>query len=121
MITSYKFRLYPSKSQINLIEKTFGCCRFVYNHYLAEKKEVYQKTGKSLTRFQQDKDLKNLKIQYPWLTEVDSHSLQCELKFLDESFKNFFKSYTGTNLPDTQNSKRNTNILKVTQQINALL
>ena len=32
---SYRFRIYPNRVQENLIQRTFGCCRFVYNHYLA--------------------------------------------------------------------------------------
>ncbi|EJA6770529.1 TPA: helix-turn-helix domain-containing protein, partial [Clostridioides difficile] len=32
---AYKFRMYPNKKQQELIKKTFGCCRFVYNKYLA--------------------------------------------------------------------------------------
>ncbi len=91
METSYKFRLYPTKEQSVLIEKTFGCCRFVYNHYLYERKNQFQETGKTFTRFQEDKDLKNLKSIHPWLSEVDSHALQCELKNLDESYKSFFR------------------------------
>ena len=54
---SYKFRLYPNKEQENLIQRTFGCCRFVFNHFLAERMEQYKATGKSPTRFQQDKSL----------------------------------------------------------------
>ncbi|HIE0520606.1 TPA: helix-turn-helix domain-containing protein, partial [Clostridioides difficile] len=34
---AYKFRMYPNKKQQELIKKTFGCCRFVYNKYLAKR------------------------------------------------------------------------------------
>ena len=43
---SYKFRIYPSETQVNLIQRTFGCVRFVYNHYLAQRIERYKATGK---------------------------------------------------------------------------
>ncbi|HIQ65411.1 MAG TPA: helix-turn-helix domain-containing protein, partial [Candidatus Faecenecus gallistercoris] len=33
MYKSYQFRMYPNKQQIIMIQKTFGCTRFVYNHY----------------------------------------------------------------------------------------
>ena len=39
---AYKFRIYPSKEQKLLLEKTFGCVRFIYNHYLALRREVYK-------------------------------------------------------------------------------
>lgn len=93
MERSYKFRLYPNKEQENLILRTFGCCRFVYNHYLAQRIEAYQETGKSPNRFAQDKDLTTLKWQEEtiWLQEVDSQALKNELKFLDNAYQNFFR------------------------------
>ena len=36
MEKAYKYRVYPSKAQKQLIQKTFGSCRFVYNYYLAK-------------------------------------------------------------------------------------
>ena len=45
---TYKFRIYPNAAQQNLIQRTFGCCRYVDNHYLARRKEAYEKTGKML-------------------------------------------------------------------------
>lgn len=44
---SCKFRLYPNQQQENLIQRTFGCCRFVFNHFLADRIEQYHNTGKS--------------------------------------------------------------------------
>ena len=43
---SYKFRLYPNREQENLILRTFGCCRFVFNYYLAMRKSIYESSGK---------------------------------------------------------------------------
>ncbi|WP_167670310.1 helix-turn-helix domain-containing protein, partial [Paenibacillus tianmuensis] len=39
---AYKFRLYPTAQQEQLLAKTFGCVRFVYNKMLAERKETYE-------------------------------------------------------------------------------
>ena len=39
---SYKFRIYPNAAQENLIQRTFGCCRFAFNHYLAMRIEAYK-------------------------------------------------------------------------------
>lgn len=41
----FKFRIYPTAEQINLMHKTFGCCRYVYNHYLAMRKTEYESAG----------------------------------------------------------------------------
>lgn len=91
MERSYKFRIYPNEKQKDLIQKTFGCCRFVYNHFLFERIEQYKNTGKAPTRFQQDKSLTSLKREITWLKEVDCIPLQSELQFLDVAYQNFFR------------------------------
>lgn len=89
---SYKFRIYPNADQQTLIQKTFGCARFVYNHFLAQRISEYNATGKSSTRFQQDKALTALKQETEWLREPDKCALQNALKDLDTAYKNFFRS-----------------------------
>ena len=88
---SYKFRLYPTNAQKNQIARNFGCCRYVYNHFLAQKEEQYKETGKAPTRFQQDKALTTMKQELPWLKEADSTSLQAAIQDLDAAFQNFFR------------------------------
>lgn len=88
---SYKFRIYPDPEQESMIQRTFGCCRFVYNHYLAERIDKYKATGESPTRFAQDKNLTSLKKELDWLREVDSTALQTSLQHLDAAYKNFFR------------------------------
>jgi putative transposase len=89
---SYKFRIYPNVEQRTLIQKTFGCSRFVYNHFLAQRIAEYTATGKAPTRFQQDKSLTVLKQEIDWLREPDKCALQNALKDLDSAYKNFFRS-----------------------------
>lgn len=89
---SYKFRIYPNTEQQTLIQKTFGCVRFVYNHFLSQRISEYNATGKSPTRFQQDKSLTVLKQEIEWLREPDKCALQNALKDLDTAYKNFFRS-----------------------------
>ena len=88
---SYKFRLYPTAEQQEQMSRNFGCCRYVFNHFLTQRQEQYKKTGKAPTRFQQDKSLTMLKQELPWLKEVDSTSLQATLQDLDAAFQNFFR------------------------------
>ena len=88
---SYKFRIYPNAEQQTLIQKIFGCARFVYNHFLAQRIAEYKATGKAPTRFQQDKMLTSLKKELLWLKEVDSIPLQSELQNLDSAYQNFFR------------------------------
>lgn len=91
MQKSYKFRIYPNADQEQLIQRTFGCCRYVFNYFLADRQEKYRTTGKSPTRFQQDKALTILKQEIEWLREPDKCALQSELKNLDVAFQNFFR------------------------------
>lgn len=45
MYKSYKYRIYPNKEQEILIQKTFGCCRFVYNNVLAYRQKKYKEVS----------------------------------------------------------------------------
>lgn len=92
MNKAYKYRLYPNKEQSELINKTFGCSRFVYNKMLADHKEKYE-------QFRDDKEaLKKIKYTTPadyknefvWLKEVDSLALANEQLNLNTAYKNFF-------------------------------
>jgi putative transposase len=87
----YKFRIYPKKRQEELMQKTFGSGRFVYNHYLAKRKTVYR-TNKSMLGYEAcSADLTRLKRELPWLGEVDSTALQSSLRNLDDAYQNFFR------------------------------
>lgn len=91
MEKSYKFRIYPTSEQQILINKTFGCCRFVYNKYLAKRKEAYDVDKKTLNYYACTNDLTVLKRDASWLKDVDSTALQSSLRDLDTAFQNFFR------------------------------
>ena len=57
MEKAYKFRFYPSKTQITMLNSTFGCVRYVYNHFLGLKQELYNKEKKSMSYSQCSKAL----------------------------------------------------------------
>ena len=88
---AYKFRLYPNKQQEVLINKTFGCCRFVFNHFLAKWNDAYKETGKGLSYNTCSSQLTQLKKEFTWLKEVDSIAIQTSLKYLADAFTRFFK------------------------------
>lgn len=90
---SYKFRLYPNREQEKQILRTFGCCRFVFNHYLAYRKELYEQTGESANYYVCANNLTILKQQEEtaWLKEVDATALQSSIRDLDTAFQNFFR------------------------------
>ena len=90
---TYKFRIYPNKEQEILLSKHFGCSRFVYNHFLNERKEQYQKDNKSDNYYTQAKTLTKLKKleEFKWLKEVNSQSIQFALRCLDTAYDRFFR------------------------------
>lgn len=96
---SYKFRIYPNHEQQTLIQKTFGCTRYVYNHFLAQRIAEYKTIGKAPTRFQQDKELTSMKKDLPWLYEVDATALQSSVQTLDVAYQNFFRHVKGGEKP----------------------
>lgn len=91
MHKAYRYRLYPNKEQITLINKTIGSSRFVFNHFLDKWNNYYKETKKSLGYHECATLLTRLKSELEWLKEVDSTALQQSLKHLDTSFKNFFR------------------------------
>ena len=87
---TYKYRIYPTQEQAELINKTIGCARFVYNTLLADCKKQYEETGKSKI-----KTPASLKNEYEWLKEVDSFAL-CNVQLhLQTAYKNFFSKKSG--------------------------
>jgi len=49
MHKAFRFRIYPTKKQEILLNKTFGCCRFVFNYFLEKWNKAYEQTGKGLS------------------------------------------------------------------------
>ena len=113
MFKTYKIRIYPNDSQKNLIQKTFGCVRFVYNQCLAYKINRYKDDGISLSKV----CLLNyvpqvLKIKYTWLQEVDKYALTNAVQNLEEAYVNFFKERSG--YPKFKSKKKSRKAYKTT-------
>lgn len=88
---AYKFRIYPNKVQRTLINNTFGCSRFVFNHFLAKWDNTYKETGKGLSYYSCSAQLTQLKKELTWLKEADSVAIQSSLKNLADAYSRFFK------------------------------
>ena len=87
---AYKFRLYPNLKQKELINKTIGCSRFVYNVMLSRKKD-----NSKLTKFDMTKEIPKLYDDYPFLKEVDSLSLRNAIFDLENGFNKYYKKIGG--------------------------
>jgi putative transposase len=88
---AYKFRIYPNKEQKTLINKTIGCSRFVFNHFLSLWNDTYKETGKGLTYGKCSAQLPQLKKGFLWLKEVDSIAVQSSVRHLADAYNRFFK------------------------------
>lgn len=88
---SYKFRIYPTRKQENLIQRTFGCCRFVFNHYLALRREAWEQGQETMNYVSCANDMVQLKKSLVWLRDVDSTALQSAVRDLDFAYQNFFR------------------------------
>ena len=91
---AFKGVLYPDEKQRELIEKTFGCCRYVYNRFLNERILAYWKEGKNLSYTEQCRKLTILKgePETEWLKEVDSTALQNSVRALQDGYDSYFRS-----------------------------
>ena len=96
---SLKIRLYPTEDQKILLNKTFGCCRLLYNERLSEHKEWYNQ-NKDLPKDQRSKFRGKLPKQlreerYEFLSEVIAEPLINSQRNCEQAFSNFFKSNSG--------------------------
>lgn len=89
---AYKFRIYPTDVQAELLNKTFGCVRFVYNKMLAERNETYEqyKSDQKILRKQKFPTPARYKTEFAWLNEVDSLALANAQINLQRAYANFF-------------------------------
>lgn len=83
---AYKIRLYPNKSQRTFFNKSFGCCRVIYNEMLYELQNSY-KNGITLNK---NELFKQIKAKYVWMSESDSQGLCNTYQDLNTAYRNFF-------------------------------
>ncbi|MDD5258252.1 MAG: helix-turn-helix domain-containing protein, partial [Methanothrix soehngenii] len=76
MLKAYKFRIYPTKSQMTKMEQTLDLCRWTYNQTLAYRKNAWEKEGKSISKYETHNLLPTWKEMKPELGGVFSQTLQ---------------------------------------------
>ena len=124
MNKSFKVRIYPTKEQQVLLEKTFGANRFVYNYFLNLKSRLYEFYKINLSYNNCSKILTELKRQKTWLREVDSVSLIQTLRDLDKAYQSFFNGrckYPNFKKKQDKNSYRTNQSIKVSNSFISIL
>ena len=91
MLKAYRYRLYPTKSQVTLLERTLEICRWVYNDTLALRKNAWEQERRSVSLYETNKILTQWKRERPELKQVHSQVLQNVQMRIDLAFKAFFR------------------------------
>ncbi len=91
MIKAYKYRLNPTEAQKVLLEKHFGCVRFVYNLGLETRIAAYSGKKKGIPYYELTTQLTQLKNDCTFLNEVSATCLEASLKNLEMAYKAYFK------------------------------
>ena len=99
MLKSYKTEIFPTPEQKQIIHRTIGVCRFIYNFYLAHNKEIYEKEEKFVSGYDFSKWLNNEYLPqnpgFSWIRDVSSKSVKQSIMNADRAFRNFFQHRTG--------------------------
>lgn len=89
MKKAFEIRLYPNKEQRTFFNKTFGCCRFVYNHCLWMKSCIYEETYMNF-----NPNLRSFKEEWEWLKEADAQGLANAYMDNKKAYQSFFDGKT---------------------------
>lgn len=89
---AHKYRIYPNAEQVELLAKTFGCVRVVWNNILDWRSKEYTLNAVKINYCASSKHLTEIKQlqEFAWLNEVSSIALQQALRCQDAAFSNFF-------------------------------
>lgn len=92
-----KLRAFPTGYQESLMKQFAGANRFAYNFYLAERKEVYDNTGETLSgaRFKQSFNVLKDHDLFKWMKDVDKFALETGIEQVEAAFKKFFEKQNG--------------------------
>jgi putative transposase len=91
VIKTLKYRLYPTKRQWGLLQEQLGECRWLYNHFLEERRSLWESERKSVSYFDQAYTLPALKLVRSTLTKVYAQVLQDVANRVDKAFQGFFR------------------------------
>jgi putative transposase len=88
---TYQEKLRPTPTQKRALERVLWCCRTLYNTALEQRITAWQRCHISLTRYQQEAELKAIRAELPEYAAIHSHVLQDVLARLDKTYQAFFR------------------------------
>ena len=114
MRRALKTRIYPTDEQKALIEKTFGCVRFIYNNLLMKQIELYAKEKRIAFKYEMQLEITRTKKGKDWLYEVDSRALVMAACDLELAYKMYFR---GAGFPNYRSKRSAKQSYSTTQTI----
>jgi len=91
MRKTFKYRIFPNKTQAGKLQKSLDACRWLYNNFLEQRKTSWESEQKSFSRFDQSKTIPILKKEHPFLDDAFSQCLQNVSTRIDLAFRAFFR------------------------------
>ncbi|MGH2517797.1 MAG: RNA-guided endonuclease InsQ/TnpB family protein, partial [Ktedonobacterales bacterium] len=88
---TYQEKLRPTPAQERELERVLWRCRTLYNTALEQRIFLWKQRGVSLTRYQQEAELKALRAELPEYAAIHSHVVQDVLARLDKTYQAFFR------------------------------
>ena len=107
-----KVRLYPDPEQEQLFQKTFGCCRYIWNRMLADHERFYWETDAHFIPTPA-----KYKAEAPFLKEVDHQALTQEYNKLSQAFRNFFRNPAAFGYPRFKRKKEDRDSFSACNQV----
>lgn len=92
---AYKTEIHPTQAQIELIHKTFGCTRYIYNQYVYENLENLASGKDFISAFSYSKRVNNDSNTPSWLKEIPSKAIKQALIYAERAFKDYFSKRKG--------------------------
>ena len=80
ILKGYVFRMYPTEKQEELINKTIGCSRFIYNYFLDDKIKEYKEISKSKSAYEQIKLIPSLSKEKEWIKEIKTYKIKLKIQ-----------------------------------------
>ncbi len=91
MRKTFKYRLYPTKKQERSLQSQLDECRWLYNHFLGERKQVWEERQDTISLFDLQAELPSLKTTRPAMKTVHSQVLQNVAVRIDLAMQAFFR------------------------------
>jgi putative transposase len=88
---TYKYKLNPTPEQERALGRVLGLCRWLYNTALEQRITAWQRARVSVSRYQQEAELKDIRAAFPEYAGIHSHVMQEVLARLDKTYQAFFR------------------------------